>query len=88
MSSSLTTGVILFLGLYSLWGLLNELRTGVAWNRGGNIDVRENPGGFYLLAFIKVAFICFATAVVLHAFGLIGDPVAWMRHYLPFLVPR
>jgi hypothetical protein len=90
MSPNLTTGFIFFLGLYSLWGVLNELRTGVAVGRNSKstIDVRENPGGFYLLVFVKAAFVCFATAVVLHGFGLIGDPLVWMRHYLPFLMPR
>jgi hypothetical protein len=56
--------------------------------RNSDIDVRENPGGYYLMIFINAAFVCFAAAVVLHAFGLIGDPFVWMRHYLPFLMPR
>ena len=90
MSPTVNTGFFLFLGLVSLWGLQNDLRTGVAAGRYRNsgIDVRENPGGFYLLVFIKAAFVCVATAIVLHAFGLIGDPFVWMRHYLPFLMPR
>ena len=88
MSPTLITGFFVFLGLYSLWAIVNELRTGIAANRNSAIDVRENPGGFYLLVFIKVAFVCFAAAVVLNAFGLIGDPFVWMRHYLPFLMPR
>jgi hypothetical protein len=86
----MSSGFFLFIGLYSLWGLANDLRTGVAVNRNrdSGIDVRENPGGFYLRVFVKAAFVCFATAVVLHAIGLIGDPFVWMRHYLPFLMPR
>jgi hypothetical protein len=88
MSPILITGFFVFLGLYSLWAIVNELRTGIAANRNSTIDVRENPGGFYLLVFIKVAFVCFAAAVVLNAFGLIGDPFVWTRRYLPFLMPR
>jgi hypothetical protein len=52
------------------------------------IDVRENPGGYYLLIFIKAAFVCFAVAVLLNAFGLTGDPFIWMRQNLSFLMPR
>jgi hypothetical protein len=89
MSPNLITGFFLFLGLYSAWGLLNTLRTGVVIGRNSKstVDVRENPGGFYLLVFFNAAFICFATAVVLYAFGLIGDPFVWMQHYFPCLMP-
>jgi hypothetical protein len=76
------------MGLYSLASLVGDLRTGVAASRNRNVDVREYPGWFYLLVFTKKAFISFACAVVLHAFGLIGDPFVWMREYLPFLMPR
>jgi hypothetical protein len=86
MSPILITGFFGFLGLYSLWAIVNELRTGIAANRNSTIDVRENPGGFYLLVFVKVAFVCFAVAVVLNVFGLVCDP--FVRHYLPFLMPR
>jgi hypothetical protein len=88
MSPIIITGFFLVLGLYSVWALMNDLKTGTARNRGGTVDVRDNPGGFYLLAVIKVLFICFSTAVVLNAFGLIGDPFAWMRHYFPYMMPR
>jgi hypothetical protein len=88
MSPSITTGFFLVLGLYSVWALMNDLKTGTAQNRGGTVDVRDNPSGFYLLVVIKVFFICFSTAVVLNAFGLIGDPFAWMRYYFPYMMPR
>jgi hypothetical protein len=88
MPPILITGFFLVLGLYSLWALANELRTGIATGRRSTIDVRENPGGFCLLIFIKAAFVCFAVAVLLNALGLIGDPFVWMRQNLPFLMPR
>jgi hypothetical protein len=88
MSPILITGFFLVLGLYSLWALVNDLRTGIATSRNTTVDVHENPGGFYLLVFIKAAFVCFAAAVVLNAFGLIGDPLVWMRQNLPFLMPK
>lgn len=82
------TGFFLLIGLYSLWALVNELRTGIATSNRSTIDVRENPGGYYLLIFIEAAFGSFALAVLLNAFGLTGDPFIWMRQKLPFLMPR
>jgi len=63
---------------------MSELRTGIATSNRSTIDVRENPGGFYLLISIKAAFVCFAAAVLLNSFGLIGAPFVWMRQNLPF----
>lgn len=88
MPPILIPGFFLLIGLYSLWALMNELRTGIATSRRSSIDVRDNPGGFYLLIFIKAAFVCLAVAVLLNAFGVIGDPFVWMRQNLPFLMPR
>lgn len=88
MSPTLITGFFLVLGLYSLWGIINELRTGIAKGGRATIDVRENAGGFYLLIFTKSAFVCFVVAIILNAFGLIGDPFIWAHTYLPFLMPK
>jgi hypothetical protein len=38
--------------------------------------------------FCKAAFICFAIAVILHAYGVIGDPFVWFAQTFPFLVHR
>jgi hypothetical protein len=88
MSDTVIAGFFLFMGLYSLASLLSDLKTGVAAGRNRNVDVREYPGWFYLLVLTKTAFAGFAFAVVLHAFGLIGDPMVWTRQTLPFLMPR
>lgn len=88
MSDTVTAGLFLCAGLYSMASLVNDLRTGIALSRNNTVDVREYPGWFYLLIFTKTVFISFALAVVLHAFGLIGDPFAWVRQTLPFLMPR
>jgi hypothetical protein len=88
MSPIITTGFFLVMGLYSAFAMVNDLKTGTAQIRGGTIDVKEFPGWFYLLIFIKAAFICLAVAVVLHAFDLVGDPFIWMHQNLPFLMPR
>ena len=88
MSPTVTAGFFLIVGLYSAWAMVNDLQTGIAKTRSGTVDVREFPGWFYLLIFVKAVFVCLSTAVVLHAFGLIGDPFVWMRQNLPFLMPR
>jgi hypothetical protein len=88
MSPTLITGFFIVLGLYSLWGIINELRTGIAKGGRATIDVRENAGGCYLLIFTKSAFVCFVVAIILNAFGLIGDPFIWAHTYLPFLMPK
>jgi hypothetical protein len=88
MSDTVIAGFFLCMGLYSLSSLVSDLRTGIAASSKGNVDVREYPGWFYLLILTKTAFVSFAFAVVLHAFGLIGDPFVWMRQNLPFLMPR
>jgi hypothetical protein len=87
MSNAVIAGFFLCTGLYSLASLVGDLRTGVAASRNRSLDAREYPGWFYLLVSTKAAFVGFTCAVVLHAFGLIGDPLVWMRQTLPFLMP-
>ena len=74
------------LGLWSLWSVVNDLRSGSATNGRMTIHARENPGGFYLTVACKAAFVAFAVAVVLNAFGLTGDPSAWFARTFPFMV--
>jgi hypothetical protein len=88
MSSTFTAIFFELMGLVSLWSLIKDISTGTTTNRGTTIDVRDNPGGFYLIQFCKACFVCFAVAVLLNAFGLIGDPFVWMRQNLPFLMPK
>jgi hypothetical protein len=88
MSPFLTGAFFEIIGLWSLWSMIGDLRTGNTTNRNMTIDVKENPGGFYLVMACKAAFVCFAVAVLLNSLGLIGDPFVWMRQNLPFLMPR
>jgi hypothetical protein len=76
------------LGFCSLRSLMNDLGTGVAASKNSTINVKESPGAFYLIVFCKTAFVCFAVAVLLNAFGLISDPLVWAHTYLPFLMPK
>ena len=67
------------LGFAALWSIIQNLSTGIWRNRGFTIDVRENPGRFYLIMFWQAGFVGFAIAIILHALGLIGDPFVWME---------
>jgi hypothetical protein len=89
MSDNAIAGFFICLGVYLAVSLVGDLQTGIiADSRWGDVDVRDLPGLFYVRIFIKVFMIGLAIAVLLHAFGLIGDPFVWMREYLPFLMPR
>jgi hypothetical protein len=86
MSPLLRAAFFEILGLWSLWSIVNNLRTGVATNGKMTIDIRENAGGFYLTIACKAAFVGFAIAVLLNALGLIDDPFAWFARTFPFMV--
>ena len=45
----------------------------------------KTPADFITVA-CKAAFVAFAVAVVLNAFGLTGDPSAWFARTFPFMV--
>jgi hypothetical protein len=88
MSPTLTTLFFAAIGLCSLWSLTSDLGSGNARSRNSSYNVKESPGAFYLIVFCKAAFVSFAIAVVLNAFGMIGDPFVWMHQNLPFLMPK
>jgi hypothetical protein len=86
MSTLLRAAFFEILGLWSLWSIMSDLRTGIATNGKMTIDVRDNTGGFYLTIVCKAGFICFAIAVLLNALGLIDDPFAWFGRTFPFMM--
>jgi hypothetical protein len=88
MSPLLKATFFEILGLWSLWSIVADFRTGSTTNRGMTIDAKENPGGFYLVQLCKAGFVSFAAAVLLNALGLIGDPFVWFAQTFPFLVHR
>jgi hypothetical protein len=76
------------LGLWALWSITNDLRTGSTTTRGTTFIASENPGGFYLTVACKAACVCFAAAVVLNTLGLVGDPFAWFAETFPSMARR
>jgi hypothetical protein len=88
MSLLLRAAFFEVLGLYSLFSIVTDLRTGNARSRGLTVSVKENPGWFYLVVLCKAAFVAFAFAVLLNLLGLIDDPFIWMSRNLTFLMPK
>ncbi len=87
MPLTLGTAVFAIAGLVALWSVASDIRSGKAATTkpAWTIDRQENPGGFWFTVLCKAAFVGFAIALLLHALGLIGDPVAWIRQTFPFL---
>jgi hypothetical protein len=76
-------------GLIALWSIANDLRSRkAATSKAWTVDFAHNRIGFCLLVAFKIAFIAFAAAMLLHALGLIGDPVAALQQALPFFGRR
>ena len=74
--------IIAITGMLALGSLITDLRTGQDVSRSGIVDRRDNPGGFWFLVAIKVAFVCFAIAEVMFGIGLIShDPWLWLLQH-------
>jgi hypothetical protein len=41
------------MGFVAPWSVIKDISTGNATSRGSTINVKENPGGFYLIVFFK-----------------------------------
>jgi hypothetical protein len=73
------------LGLCAIWGIQKNISSGAATSRGWTSTIDDNPVGFCLIVCGRAVCLGFSIAVILHAFGLVGDPVANIKHALPFL---
>jgi hypothetical protein len=85
MPPAVNAAVFLVLGLAAIWGIGRNIRTGTASNRGWTCTIDDNPVGFCLIVSMKGAIAGFAIAEILYGLGLTGDPIAQLRHALPFL---
>lgn len=72
-------------GLIALWSVTSDIRNGAATARTWTIYFNENPLGFLLVVLVKTGFVFLAVAVLLHSFGMVGDPIAALQQALPFL---
>jgi hypothetical protein len=85
MSPPFIATVFGIIGLFAIWGIQKDITTGTATSRGWTCTIDDNPFGFCLIVCTKAAFVGLAVAEILHACGLVGDPVANIKHALPFL---
>jgi hypothetical protein len=85
MPPAVDAAVFLILGLAAIWGIRKNITTGTASSRGWTCTIDDNPIGFCLIVAMKGAMVGFAIAEILYGLGLIGDPIAQIRHALPFL---
>jgi len=86
LSLTLNLVAIEIAGLIALWSVANDLRTGkAATSKAWTVDLADNRTGYLLLVACKIGFVSFAAAKLLHAVGLIGDPVAALKLAWPFL---
>lgn len=66
--------------VFAAWSLIEAWRSGKIKSRGWTFQADKSPIGFWLVAVCHLGILVFGLALVLHAFGLIGDPV---KIYLP-----
>jgi hypothetical protein len=85
MSPTFIAAVFGLLGLAAIYGIRKNIISGKATSRGWTCTIDDNPVGFCLIVAMKGALVGFAAAEILHAFGLVGDPLARIQHALPFL---
>jgi hypothetical protein len=62
-----------------------EHQFGTASSRGWTCTIDDNPIGFCLIVCGKAVCLGFSITMIFYAFGLAGDPVAHIKHALPFL---
>ena len=65
--------------------VIGDIVSGQTSTKYSYIKRSENAGGFWLLVAVKSAFVIFAFALLLNAFGLIGDPYAPLHRAVPSL---
>lgn len=73
------------LSLAAIWDIRKNILSGTASSRGWTCTIDDNPVGFCLIVAMKGAIVGLAVAEILYAFGLVGDPIAHIKHALPFL---
>lgn len=85
MPPAFNAAIFGILGLIAAWAIRNNIRSGTASSHGWTCTIDDNPFGFCLIVSMKAVFAGFAIAEILHAFGLVGDPFAYIKHAMPFL---
>jgi hypothetical protein len=78
-----TATVIGFFGVLAAWRLACDLRRGVSSSEVREYRVGENPTGYWVSIGGLMFIVFLGAAEVLHAFGLMGEPIATINAMLP-----
>jgi hypothetical protein len=70
-------------GLIAAYTIQNDIKRGVTWDQW-TFALDQNPIMFSVAILGKASIVVLAIAEILHAFGLVGDPIAALRAILPF----
>jgi hypothetical protein len=72
-------------GLVAAYTIQNDIKRGVTWDQR-TFALDQNPIMFSVAILGKASIVALAIAEILHAFGLVGDPIAALRAILPFFI--
>lgn len=76
------------LAVVAAWRIQRDLLTGVSGDGRARYALGQNPFGYLLMIVSKVLVLVLCAAEVLHALGMVGDPVAAIQTAFPFLPRR
>jgi hypothetical protein len=71
------------LAVLAAWNVARAVREGVATSFVRKYYVDENPIGYSLCILSHIGIVTLGATMVLHAFGIIGDPIAAIDAVLP-----
>ncbi len=88
MPPSIVAVIFGALALVVGWAIRKDLSTGVSGDSPYRSNVAENPVGYSLMILTKAAVVVFGVAEILHAFGMIEDPIRIIQAAFLFVQKR
>lgn len=79
MSPAIITLVFAPLAILAVWSIMRDFAIGIAQDEIYRFRADTNPTGFLVVIGGKIFVIVFGIAMILHAYGFIGDPVKALR---------
>ena len=83
MPPGLIASLFWILSLFAIWGIGQDLRTGVAVSRGWSFRANESPILYLLVILSKGFVIGIAVAETRYAMGFGADPILYLHSLLP-----
>jgi hypothetical protein len=89
MPQWVTASVFGVLALCAGWGIYASYSRATVWGELSQYSEDREPTAFTMVVLGKVFALIFCLAIALHAVGLLAtDPIAEMKHWLPWLPSR